>query len=228
MVERVCSQCDLGTSGIVLAVGIKETQENQFHVVIVLKTKGQLNAFHLAWNRVLMFDQLKPGYLIAIPEIDRRRLLSIAAKVRMAVNANKGGSVPYGFGSPENRFSSITFAYNNSSKEFGLTCATFVYSILCSAGWQILDYSDWEERDGDGEWRAKILEHLKNGIPAAGIGPASKEDYAEAEGCSPAIRIRPTDLVAAVGANEDQSPASFQQVVDCTDAVLQLAKVCGG
>jgi uncharacterized membrane protein len=63
--------------------------------------------------------------------------------------------------------------------------------VISSAGFDLLDMTSWQSRDGDAEWRSKIVGWLErtDGVDKGHID-ALRED-------ANAMRIRPEDVIAA-------------------------------
>ncbi|THK37377.1 hypothetical protein EHS39_14220 [Ensifer sp. MPMI2T] len=175
-----------------LAIGRSNATQN--HVGFLYLTDTGPRMLHLAWHYHLQdddpYDDPWKEYLWANFSLEDEENRSALAAVVATVWTNHTGNIPYGFSFEGSAF--------NADGSFvpppigqGLTCATFIVKVLSAAGFNLLDMTSWQGRDGDAEWRAKIIGWLEktDGVDQGHIN-ALREDIN-------AMRIRPEDLVAA-------------------------------
>lgn len=183
---------------------------------------------HLAFHFRLRCDEASDdaGYWIdcsgAFDEDERINLSSWAVKVY----EKNGRRIPYGFpySSDKSQFDE-SGKYSDVSRGAGLTCATFALSILDLAGYTAVDSTSWEVREDDVAWQLKIIAVLTK----------DREDYPEMYDDYPvqdqnahvgiAVRMRPEEAAAAIGAYEGVPMAFSKARALGEDVNRQLLRV---
>jgi hypothetical protein len=88
-------------------------------------------------------------------------------------------------------------------------------AVFQSAGIVLILPEGWpNERPGDEEWKAKVIDGLRNGP-----SPATEEHIASVEAEKGITRYRPEDVVGAAIATPH--PASFEKVSPLAEQVLK-------
>ena len=91
----------------------------------------------------------------------------------------------------------------------GLTCSTFVLTVFESVYLPLIDFDTWENRADDNERHDRLLEKMRDGIPAHGIPPAEPQHVSAVAADLPCIRVRPEE-VAAAGMSDSRRAAFLQ------------------
>ncbi len=201
------------------AIAITSVDEDQRHVGILHKeqSSGQVLLLHLAWHLALKAGPPKACYAWVDPPIHEARGRQVAARCRQVFRANER-RLPYAFSPPNDCFDPVTGKYLFGPTRHGLTCATFVLAVFQSAGIRLVDDTTWpRSRQGDDEWREKILAALRN--PQITRPVASKEHLAAIQREADLVRFRPEDVAGA--AATDFVPASFEDVRPHAEEILQ-------
>ncbi|MBB4480834.1 hypothetical protein [Rhizobium etli] len=175
-----------------LAIGRSNATQNHIGFLYLSDTGPRM--LHLAWHHRLRndnpYDDPWRAYVWADFNLEDEENRSALAAVVATVWINHTEEIPYGFSYEGSAF--------NADGSFvpppigqGLTCSTFVVKVISSAGFDLLDMTSWQDRDGDAEWRLKIVGWLEgtDGVDKGHID-ALREDVN-------AMRIRPEDVIAA-------------------------------
>lgn len=174
-----------------LVIGRSNATQN--HVGFLYLTDDGPRMLHLAWHYRLQndnpYDDQWKDYVWADFHLEEDENRSALAAVVASVWINHT-DIPYGFSYEGSAF--------NADGSFvppplgrGLTCATFVVKVVSSAGFDLLEMESWQNREGDAEWRAKIVGWLERteGVAKSHIDALLKD--------ANAMRIRPEDVIAA-------------------------------
>ncbi|SDM28434.1 hypothetical protein [Ensifer sp. YR511] len=179
-------------NGVGLAIG--RTGPAQNHVGILYHTDTEPRLLHLRWHYLLSddspYDQPWKEFLWADLNLEDEENRAVLSAFIATVWMNHNGDIPYGFSFDGSAFNADgTFVSPPVGQ--GLTCATFIVHVLSAAGFSLLDITTWQDREGDEEWRAKIIGWLEQGdkVPKAHLDALRQDDSA--------IRIRPEDVMAA-------------------------------
>ena len=134
------------------------------------------------------------------PKIAHSRILTIDVFLEFVYTKYKD-KIPYGI-----KFSKTKFTDNHELQlgegEHGLTCATFVYSILLANGLQLVDLSTWKKRAQDEDWKNLIVSFLKKSIKDSNhIENIEREEIN--------FRLKPEEIAAASSIPLPELPANF-------------------
>ena len=170
---------------------------------------------HLAWHYDLrneIFDKM--DYLcesFKLLEVNNKYL---AASFGNIADINKC-SIPYGIRMPIEGFGDEN-RYIGTVDGEGLTCATFILSVLEKNGFNIIDKNSWEIREEDREWQENIIEGLKPKISDVYLANAN-------EMIGQVVRFRP-DEVFASGVIDDVNkwPIEFQDAIRMASEIGRL------
>ncbi len=190
-----------------LALAIKIADTDQRHTGIVYRDRDDPGAvtmlLHLAWHYKLTSEEVPPDYFwIVPPDIDPYLafvLVRLCGKIANNYRPGQRG-LEYAFRYDDGRFDETTGAFASASGK-GLTCATFVLAVFATYGYPLLRVEEWKEREGDREWREKIIGWMKRSMDDSHVAAIQDESNT---GCA---RFRPEEVVAA-GASHDR-PAGF-------------------
>jgi len=117
----------------------------------------------------------------------RKRTIAIFCK--LISDNSRGNRVPYAFSDPRNCFDSQTGEFRFGSK-VGLTCSSFVLSVLFGVGVNILDYDSWPYRPEDEKDRDTVIQFLK----LNGVDP---DEIIEIEAEIKSARFKPIEVATA-------------------------------
>ncbi|MBK3404174.1 hypothetical protein H0176_22210 [Methylorubrum populi] len=104
--------------------------------------------------------------------------------------------IPYGPNPPEDAFDTEG-KYVCTDRQLGLTCATYVSSILAGAGYPVVKLDTWQKRPDDETWWETSRQYLP------------EERAAELEGVQLRVRLRPDEV--AVAATAEDRPLCYAQ-----------------
>lgn len=180
-----------------IAIQVTHPQSRQLHVAAlyrfdnVLKI-GELKS-HLRTNRSIA-EQNESSYWVA-PDLSTEDQRILAAKIDAWLDKNEN-KIPYSVA----HLGGVVFrddVWVGDEPGQGLTCATFIIELFKELAIPFIDIETWQHRPGDKEWSEKILSWIS--------GSMSQEHVAaQRERLGEAIRVRPSDVVAA-GLLVDQS-----------------------
>ena len=181
---------------LVNRVGVAITDHNgQRHVGFLFKIDDDgPYLLHLAWHYILRCapegedDGLDESYMWAdLAELEdepRRVVASFLSTI-----AERKPLIPYGLNAEGIEFDRRTGEIVSRPGGRGLTCATFLLSVMKTIGYDILDVSNWPTtRPGDAEWQGRILELLEPRAPEH--ADAVRRDL-------PCARFRPEEVTGA-------------------------------
>ena len=183
------------------------------HIGIIYRVfeSAPLKMLHLGWDHDLRDDPLDSGhdknYLWVKFAIHPARAKQIAQKCVDVYMSNPGG-IPYAFGNPSGAYDA-NHKFVTSNQTVGLTCASFVVSILEEIGIRLIDRREWGRHSDDKlffEWMVKALRGDFHPTPPA----AKRVDHHVAVSkqiADGAVRYRPTEIVGA--ATGGYMPISF-------------------
>lgn len=197
---------DVPTADI-LAVFIGEPSAGQRHVGLAYRARAnaELRYLHLGWHKDLR-DEATVGTKYRAVRVLAYPAIAHSAVVAQCKRAAKADTSPqhisYGLGFPRATIrvdsTTNTMVIANAS---GLTCATFVLALFSLASLPLVNLGTWQDREGDAEWKANVIEHLK-AVPGA-----TEERIAQLESERDVVRIRPEDVAGA--AASEGAPVSF-------------------
>ncbi|RUM02654.1 hypothetical protein [Rhizobium chutanense] len=192
-------------SNIGIAIGRSSATQN--HVGFLYLAEAGPRMLHLAWHYRLRddspYDDDWKDYLWADFNLEDEENRSALAAFVATVSLNSTNGIPYGFSFDGSAFGPDG-GFIPPPLGQGLTCATFVVTVLAAAGFRLLDLTSWQNREGDEQWRAKIIAWLEStpDVPRSHIDLLREDTHA--------LRIRPEDITAA--AISTPWPLSFAQV----------------
>ena len=142
---------------------------------------------HLAWHHELRRDAPDDRYLWAdFAELefeDRRALVAYLSLI------DATGDLPYGLNSEGISFDPNTGRLQPHPEGRGMTCATFILSVLRAFDHDVVDADTWViGRPGDAEWQALIVGSLSQNYP---------EQAAAVAGDLGCVRFRPDEVVGS-------------------------------
>ena len=202
----------------VLAFFIGEPSRGQRHIGLAYRPRqgSPLRFLHLAWHKDLRDDEVvDPKYrgvlLRAVPAVAH---VAVVAQCRRAARADLDPQhIQYGLGylqaTIRRDLGTDVMVIENAS---GLTCATYVLALFDLASLELLDVGTWEDREGDAEWKANVVEHL-SAQPAA-----DSKRIAQLQNDKALVRIRPEDVAAAATAS--RAPVGFADATPAGEAIL--------
>lgn len=171
-------------------VAIKKTGKNQLHVSALFRGAAQLFLGDVRGHLVSAKSRAVPNrdILWVNPDIDQVDAEVLASLAEEWLDANVD-RIPYSVASP----GGVLFyegRYVGTEPGQGLTCATFVVQLFKDSGFAFIDDKNWVNRDGDIEWKQRILELLRSRLPPG-------EADAQMNLIGSTFRVRPSDVAAA-------------------------------
>lgn len=92
----------------------------------------------------------------------------------------------------------------------GLTCTTFVSEFLASLALPLIDLNNWYPREGDEQWRQKIMIHFERAVANNKMTREHVEFQRNIIERSNVARVRPADVIVA--ASKPLTPLSLDAV----------------
>jgi hypothetical protein len=174
-----------------------------------LLENSQIYLLHLAWDHRLRRELLTPQhsdiFLWTPIRVVPQRAKQIAQKCDDIFDANQNG-IPYSPGDPGGAFNA-KHKFVSSDQMVGLTCASFVVSLLEDIGIRLIDRRFWQKHWDDAAFFGWILRALKGEIP--NFPPATKSHCEKVADQikKGAVRYKPTEIAGA--ATSPFMPVSF-------------------
>lgn len=194
-------------------LAIKHLANDFYHVGFLFKKNGELNFCHLAWHHELLNEVfIKEEYLcddFKLPRVNQKYLISSL----QAISDLNAMAVPYGLRAPVKTFDKEN-RYIGTIHGEGLTCATFVLSVLKTNGFMIINESAWQISDEDTLWQDAIIKGLER---TPGISKLHLESAKEMVGR--VVRFHPTDVFGCGTADPESWAFEFE------DAKLMSQKI---
>jgi hypothetical protein len=197
-----------------VALAIGKTGREQRHLGILYRPTATdpFRFLHLASHLDLRDEgALSSGFrCVLVVDLPLELHPTVVAQCKRSVDADLLG-VPYGFGyKPTTATRDPTTGRLTLNGPSGLTCATFVLAIFELAGLQLADLATWRDRQGDDDWKERIIGSMANRRSAKEL-EAIRRDAADA-------RVRPEDAAGAGTASP--LPATFEVAVARGDEIL--------
>lgn len=189
-----------------VGVAIRRTQGTGMHVGLVYThSSGEVRFAHLAWHNNLLNDPAPnhQPYLWADCEwLADPAVASLAEFVTNFIEMScRKKEIPYGHRAPARAFDAQG-QYMSTDPQEGLTCATYISSVLKDGGFPVVDIGTWTTRPDDATWWANLEDALRG-------NPDTAARAAELSGISVDFRLRPDEIAVAAASN--QVPLSFGQ-----------------
>lgn len=199
-------------------VSLAIKQDDLKHIGFIYKdSDDNVLCCHLAWHLYLFNDDEDlDQYICGEIGLDPTNQKILSAYIE-SVAKNSYGQVPYGV-----TYECPTFDYHGVYKpqpnQHGLTCATFVLSVLESFGHFILDKSSWIQRQEDIEWQSFIVGCLQTSrVPV----PSEHIDLVRNDigrGC----RLKPIEVFSSGIQEEKKWAVSFEDAVSLAAEISEL------
>jgi hypothetical protein len=175
---------------------------------------------HLAWDHALKDEPFQPKGYFAIPLLTGRpvRAKQVAQYCHFVSDENRVSGIPYSFTAPFDYFDERGTRVHPESSAAGLTCASFVVSVLEQAGIRLFRQGQWRWHCDDHAFFRWIIRALKGEVPL--IPPAARSDHpaaVEAQMAAGAFRYRPAEVAGA--ACSDAIPVTFTEANVLAEAV---------
>lgn len=155
---------------------------------------------HLAWNYRLMSGPVDDQYawVEASLAASNRKLLAILADRIW----NRQPQIPYGLTSLGVSFDPESGNINTVPPGHGLTCASFILTLLRSKGFHLLDEDTWPENANDA-WHTWVVETL------TADSDATEEQVRAVAATVGSRRFRPAEVVGSGTLAVEQWPVGF-------------------
>jgi hypothetical protein len=198
---------------VALAIGV--SGRNQRHVGILYRPRlsARPRFLHLAGHLTLNDDGLVPeGFRgVLVTDLPGWVEPTLVALCKRTAASDTHDGLPYGFGyQPSTVMRDPHTGKLTLRGPSGLTCATFVLAIFDLANVQLADLTTWKDRDGDREWKERVITHLKSQLNASELEAIRRD--------TSSVRVRPED--AAGSATVQSRPAHFDQAVFAGNGIL--------
>jgi hypothetical protein len=165
---------------------------------------------HLRWDHDLKNDQIVDwhfdNYFWSGLPIHPLRAKQVAQFCVEVYESNPDG-IPYAFGDPFGAYDGGG-KFNPANQRVGLTCSSFVVSLLEQIGVNIVDRRVWRRHGDDDQFFRWIIKALGGGYP--NIPAARRPDHCQAvrnQVAAGAVRYKPTEIAGAATAGF--KPVSF-------------------
>lgn len=199
MVKSIC-QPDASNVESLPMFAVAIFANGQSHAGVLFRdAAGGVSLLHLAGHEKLKVEVAKDvvpdNYCWAIPPYKDMELRQLAGFAR--VQAKRKRAVAFSFRYIPDEYKYVKggdVAFKNMA---GLTCATYVLSIIDYLKLPLLDYSTWLPRDDDGPNQEHMLRCMSLRVPP--------EHYEKAKREVGSLRFRPQEVVGAC-LTDDQLP----------------------
>jgi hypothetical protein len=195
-------------------VAIREIDPAQNHCAILYKLDGrEARLCHFADHHDLRDEITHAPYLWADAGLDPANRRFVAAWVgNLYINKD---NIPYGLDSAGCCFDVATGEFITPPIGKGLTCSTFITSVLRSLGFDVLKESEWPQRSADVVFGQTVVERL--------VAAHANEDHIQAVKADiGAQRFRPEEVVGAITLSA--WPVEFADARAIADAVTMDLK----
>ncbi|AOX10707.1 hypothetical protein Q5O_20730 [Pseudomonas putida JB] len=208
-------------------ISLSNGDPEQRHVGFVLGSDGNSQIIHMGWHKMLLnWNEVKYRERIGeflvyeCPHFNEDEVEELTSFISMLYK-RYSGSMPYsiitdGLGEFFNLAGDIAV----DKAGMGLTCATFLMSVLAVQSYPLFDEATWELRPDDEKWHRKIISHLRES--------RVDEEHVKAQEkfIGKAYRYRPEEVVGS--ANDYMgSPVGFCAAVAAGERVLGNLRQCG-
>lgn len=197
-----------------VVLAIKRAYPGQFHVGIVHRSDAETpRLLHLAWHEDLRNGPPSAEYCWTRLPFERAICRSLAGICRKVARwYTEGEPLPYGFDDHGTAFDPNTGVVQLGSDSSGLTCSTFVLAVFRSQRYDLLRLDSWPNREEDEAWADQVACALEE-------DGATDEHVQRVRRCiGKAVRVRPEELVGAVGLVSDL-PADFEPAVRGAESI---------
>lgn len=208
-----------------LAIFIMCTDDGT-HTGILHRDHGTLFVLDLLWHRRLRSCACKEIQASVVPDLDPDEINDVTAMCRLIHRRNANPDpqlrlgIPYAFRHGNNdRFNAATGELMLLDG-LGLTCSTFVLTVFESVKLPLIDFDTWVNREDDNVRHERLLDMMRNGIPAHNVPPAEPAHVAAVAAELPCIRIRPEEVAAA--GMSDTRAVEFRQAAYGGRWILEL------
>ncbi|MDH0133500.1 hypothetical protein N7381_09605 [Pseudomonas asiatica] len=208
-------------------ISLSNGDPDQRHVGFMLQADGRAQIIHMGWHKMLLnwteakYREKLGQYLVYDCSHFSALEVEDLTSFIMTLQRRYQGSMPYsiitdGVG----EFFNLTGDIAVDKAGLGLTCATFVMSVLSVQEYPLFDESTWEVRPDDEDWHVKIIGYLR----ASGVD----EDHIKAQEkfIGQAYRYRPEE-VAGSASDYSGLPVSFNTAVAAGERVLDNMRQSG-
>lgn len=179
-------------------LAVKKTDGYGTHCGIVYQNiDGSTGFIHLAWHNDLRNERFNNSYTlrsISLDESEKKMLAAVCGEI-----AKRGPEIPYGLERANIVFDPIDGAILNLNSGKGLTCASFVLTVLKTYDHILLNESEWPE-NANTSWQEYIL-RLLSGQPGIDVGIMAADIGAR--------RFTPCEVVAS--GPEPEWPVGFER-----------------
>jgi hypothetical protein len=190
-------------------VAIRQFGPGQYHCGILYTLGREARLCHFAFHHDLRDEIAKEPYLWADAGLDPVNRRLVAAWVgNLRINND---NIPYGLDSAGCCFDVATGEFLSPPIGKGLTCSTFIMSVLRSLGFNVLKESEWPKRSDDVAFGQRIAEMLMKAHANDDHIQAVKEDIG-------AHRFRPEEVVGAITLSD--WPIAFTDARAIADAII--------
>ncbi|TPK84580.1 hypothetical protein FJ934_27505 [Mesorhizobium sp. B2-4-12] len=204
MTFQHCDRVAADPSYVGIAIRATPLGERSMHVGLLYRhSNGDVKFTHLAWHNDLRDETLPHGdnYLWAeCACLTQDDSLSdfVANFIEMCAQSKE---IPYGPNPPPTAFD-LNGRYSPQNDRQGLTCATFISSVLLAAGFPVVRLGTWESRPDDSLWWSSMMKYIEKSAP---------ERAAELDDVAIEFRLRPDEV--AVAATSIDPPLSYQEAL---------------
>jgi hypothetical protein len=200
----------------------------QRHAGFVLGEDGGVQIIHMGWHkRLLNWNELKyrsyiGDYLVyECPHFKEDEVEELTSFITM-LHRRYSGTMPYSIitdGAGE--FFNLAGDIPVEKAGMGLTCATFLMSVLSVQSYPLFNEGTWGVRPDDEEWHRKIVSALRD-------DPQVDEEHVKAQEkyIGKAYRYRPEEVVGSANDYEG-APVDFCVAVAAGERVLSDLRQSG-
>lgn len=183
-----------------VGLAIHRTHNDGLHSGILYKLDGEEpRILHLAFHHDLRDDPASVPFRwvqIGLDDVNKLFLAELVARI-----ARRQPQIAYGFNSGGVAIDPETGDILPSPPGCGLTCATFITTVLRAHGYELIDVASWPERIDDIPFHEQIVTWLE---------PRASEEHVQAvrEDIG-ARRLRPDEVVGAGSLSDDRWAVQF-------------------
>ena len=201
----------------ILGLALRRISSQQNHIGFVFfDSNNQLKICHLCWHKEMRLEDFNDNrYGISDILINSYNLTHLAATLE-SIGSKNQSSIPYSFSSPVVVFDG-SHVYVGHGKGEGLTCATFVMSVLEYNAFKIVDKSTWQTTLSDRNWCSEIISNLTR----SGITDQQHISTMRAA-ISKVTRFKPEQIYGCGIVEKKRWPIIFNEAEVIADAVIEI------
>lgn len=185
-----------------LCIQVNTSNKNYNHLALYFPCNNKYCILDLGWHNVMNIGEVKPDdnydYYTLIDDWEEDEFIIFSSYCLDIFNHYQKGKlyVPYAVGYEGAVIHQEPGLISISGLKFGLTCATFIVSLLVGfdKNLDLIKYVNWQYREDDKEFHEFIMYHLEKSKGYYNIPDTHISNVRSEINCA---RIRPEDVASA-------------------------------